>query len=316
MRASTQGRNRASLLAGLLAVPACALLWAGGGAAHAQTTTIADPAATDPAEAPNEQASDQTGAPDESRKPQRLRLRLEDVAPQKVFFKGSQPATFEYELAGSEKRDVVIEVVPKGGSRAAQRWTRDNVEPGTTQTQTWGGKKRSKGAAKAGKYVFRVREQGGGLADRSKADGDRSFGYYDHVFPIRGKHTYGDGLGAPRRGHRHQGVDVFAKCGTPLESARAGKVQFKGFQGGGAGYYVVIDGKKTGRDYVYMHLRGKAEVGEGERVRTGQRIGEVGESGNASGCHLHFELWSKPGWYQGGRILNPMKKLKKWDSWS
>ncbi len=162
----------------------------------------------------------------------------------------------------------------------------------------------------------RVREQGGELADRSGADGDRSFGYFDHVFPIRGKHTYGDGIGAPRRGHGHQGVDVFADCGAPLEAARAGKVQFKGYQGGGAGYYVVIDGRQTGRDHVYMHLRGKADVGEGERLRTGERIGAVGDSGNASGCHLHFELWSKPGWYEGGRFLNPRKKLKKWDRWT
>jgi murein DD-endopeptidase MepM/ murein hydrolase activator NlpD len=51
-------------------------------------------------------------------------------------------------------------------------------------------------------------------------------------------------------------------------------------------------------------------------VRTGQRIGEVGETGNASGCHLHFEIWSAPGWYEGGNFLNPTKKLKRWDKWS
>jgi murein DD-endopeptidase MepM/ murein hydrolase activator NlpD len=285
------------------------------------TTTTAQGAAVEPSAA-EQPAPDEAGdEPEETSAPtneraKRLRLRLENVSPQKIFFKGSAPASFKYEIAGSVERDLVIEVTREGGGEVVQRWTERNVEPGATQTQTWGGNKRGKGTAKSGAYLFRVRERGGELADRRKADGDRSFGYYDHVFPIRGKHGYGDGIGAPRRGHRHQGVDVFAGCGTPLLAARAGKVQFKGFQGSGAGNYVVIDGKGTGRDYVYMHLKGKATVRENERVRTGQRIGEVGDSGSASGCHLHFELWSKPGWYQGGRFVDPMKKLKKWDRWS
>jgi murein DD-endopeptidase MepM/ murein hydrolase activator NlpD len=78
----------------------------------------------------------------------------------------------------------------------------------------------------------------------------------------------------------------------------------------------VIDGKRTGKDFVYMHLRERAEVEQGDRVRTGQRIGEVGETGNATGCHLHFELWSAPGWYEGGRFLNPTPVLRRWDRYS
>jgi murein DD-endopeptidase MepM/ murein hydrolase activator NlpD len=306
VRARTSAGSRADPLRRLLP-PVCILLLAGGGTAHAQTTTTT----TEP-----------PGTVAES-SPPRLRLQLENVTPQKIFFKGSAPATFRYEIAGAKRRDLVIEVMRKGGSEAVQRWTAKNVQPGATQTQTWGGKTRDRDAARSGAYLFRVREKGGALAERStasaagKAEGDRSFGYFDHVFPIRGKHTYGDGVGAPRQGHTHQGQDVFADCGAPLEAARAGKVQFKGFQAGGAGYYVVIDGKKTRRDYVYMHLRGKARVAGDDRVRTGQRIGEVGESGNASGCHLHFELWSSPGWYEGGHFLRSVtRQMKRWDRWS
>ena len=50
-------------------------------------------------------------------------------------------------------------------------------------------------------------------------------------------------------------------------------------------------------------------------MRTGQRIGRVGLSGNASDCHLHFELWSRPGWYDGGRAMRSVsRQLKHWDA--
>ncbi len=129
---------------------------------------------------------------------------------------------------------------------------------------------------------------------------------------MRGKHTYGDGLGA---GRGHQGQDVFAKCGNPLQAARGGKVQTNAYHSA-AGYYVVIDGKRTRKDYVYMHMKRGGRPKEGERVKTGESIGKVGETGNASGCHLHFELWSAPGWYEGGDPLDATKYLKRWDKYS
>ena len=76
---------------------------------------------------------------------------------------------------------------------------------------------------------------------------------------------------------------MFAACGTPLVAARGGTVKFAGFHAA-AGYYVVIDGKGTGTDYAYMHLRERADVVVGDRVYTGQELGAVGESGNAVGA--------------------------------
>jgi len=63
----------------------------------------------------------------------------------------------------------------------------------------------------------------------------------------------------------------------------------------------VIDNRGAGTDYVYMHLRDVALVGTGDRVLTGEPIGFVGQTGRASGCHLHFEIWTAPGGIQAER---------------
>lgn len=136
-----------------------------------------------------------------------------------------------------------------------------------------------------------------------------------HVFPVRGPHDYGGSgarFGSGRGGRGHQGQDVFARCGTPLVAARGGRVQFRDHDSAG-GHYIVIDGARTGADYAYMHLRSRSPFRVGDRVRTGQRIGSVGASGNASGCHLHFEIWTAPGWYEGGRPTDPWRPLRLWD---
>jgi len=75
---------------------------------------------------------------------------------------------------------------------------------------------------------------------------------------------------------------------------------------------VVIDGKYTNFDYVYMHLRKMPLVKTGQRVFTGQKLGEVGDTGRATGCHLHFELWDG-GWYSGGRAVDPLPAARRWD---
>ena len=135
------------------------------------------------------------------------------------------------------------------------------------------------------------------------------------VFPIRGEHDYGNsgsGFGNAR-GRPHNGHDVFAACGTPLVAAVGGKVRYAGYHSA-AGHYIVIDGAEPDQDYVYMHLQSPPSYATGDTVGTGARIGLVGETGNARGCHLHFELWSAPGWYEGGRPFDPLPQLKAWDS--
>lgn len=132
------------------------------------------------------------------------------------------------------------------------------------------------------------------------------------VFPIRGKHSYGTETNRFGGGRGHQGQDIFAKCGERLVSALDGTVTLAKWQDR-AGNYVVIKAE-DGTSQAYMHMRGPALVEKGGAVRAGQRIGEVGDTGRASGCHLHFELWTAPGWYEGGTAIDPLATLKTWDA--
>jgi murein DD-endopeptidase MepM/ murein hydrolase activator NlpD len=128
------------------------------------------------------------------------------------------------------------------------------------------------------------------------------------VFPVAGPHTFGDGIGAARGGRSHQGQDIMAACGTPLVAISRAKVKWVKYQSA-AGNYVVIRNKKLKQDYVYAHLATRAPVTKGQIVQPGQQIGTVGQTGNASACHLHFELWAGK-YYRGGHPVDPMPFLQ------
>lgn len=124
------------------------------------------------------------------------------------------------------------------------------------------------------------------------------------VFPVRGPHQYWDGFGA---GRGHDGADVGARCGTPLVAAQAGRVRFAKYHAR-AGNYLVIDVRESIYDLAYMHLTEPAIVAPGQSIAAGQLVGTVGDTGNASGCHLHFELW-EGSYYGGGAPIDPMPYL-------
>jgi murein DD-endopeptidase MepM/ murein hydrolase activator NlpD len=132
----------------------------------------------------------------------------------------------------------------------------------------------------------------------------------DMVFPIRGRHDMGQGETSGFGGARnHQGHDLFAACGTPLVALTSGSVQQKAYHSA-AGHYLVVEAR-DGKSYAYMHLRSASALKAGQSVSAGQAVGEVGDTGRASGCHLHFEEWTAPGWYTGGRAIDPLPLLER-----
>ena len=131
------------------------------------------------------------------------------------------------------------------------------------------------------------------------------------VFPVDGKHDYGTATNGFGGGRGHKGHDVFANCGTSLVALYDATVQRKAFHSA-AGNYVVLQ-TADGASYAYMHLQAPATVKRGDLVSAGQPIGKVGDTGRASGCHLHFEQWTAPGWYEGGEPVDPLPLLKSLD---
>lgn len=247
-----------------------------------------------------------------------MRLIAEAAHPGKAFTYGDQRITYTFTLDGDRSKDLKIQAVKRKNWKTVKVWRRDNVKPGTHKVR-WNGITNKGKAASKGAYLFRIRTKRDRDIDRTRSKsngGDRSVKLYPAKFPVRARHTYGDGYGAPRAGHVHQGQDILAKCGKRVVAAKGGRVQYRAYQPGGAGNYVVIDARADPRDYVYMHLKRRGPR-KGTRVHTGETIGRVGQTGDATACHLHFEIWSRPGWYEGGHAMRSVtKKLKEWDHWS
>ena len=87
---------------------------------------------------------------------------------------------------------------------------------------------------------------------------------------------------------RHTGLDIRATYGAPVRVSAPGVVLFAGRDSGGYGTVVVVD---HGRDLktLYGHLSG-VYVRPGQRIERGAVVGAVGNSGRATGVHLHYEV--------------------------
>lgn len=103
-------------------------------------------------------------------------------------------------------------------------------------------------------------------------------------------------------GHFHSGIDLAAPAGTPV-LAPLPALAATGSQPGSCGDFVRLD-HGGGLVTLYCHLS-RVLVSPGQLVMAGDRIGEVGSSGNSTGPHLHFEVHS------GGGLLDPAAWLRQ-----
>jgi murein DD-endopeptidase MepM/ murein hydrolase activator NlpD len=120
-----------------------------------------------------------------------------------------------------------------------------------------------------------------------RGDGDDSpSGAVRFLRPVAG--PIGDGFGAPRSDHRHEGIDFPVPFGTRVGAAGVGTTIFAGYNYGGYGNLVVIQ-HRLGFTTWYAHLASITSW-VGEHVVGGTRIGYVGSTGASTGPHLHFEV--------------------------
>lgn len=103
--------------------------------------------------------------------------------------------------------------------------------------------------------------------------------------PIRGVLT--STFGEQRSGYNHKGIDLAAEIGTKIQAALDGTVNFSGVAEG-YGNVVIID-HPNNLQTVYAHCS-KLKASTGEKVLRGQVIAEVGNTGDSTGPHLHFEI--------------------------
>lgn len=124
--------------------------------------------------------------------------------------------------------------------------------------------------------------------------------YYKRV---SSKFTYKRWHPILKRYRAHLGIDYAARRGTPVKAAGNGRVSFVGRKGG-YGKTIKIS-HSGGYKTLYAHLKGyKRGIKRGKRVKKGQVIGYVGNTGMSTGPHLHFGL------YKNNRAINPNKVVK------
>ncbi|WP_409186797.1 M23 family metallopeptidase [Amycolatopsis sp. VS8301801F10] len=99
--------------------------------------------------------------------------------------------------------------------------------------------------------------------------------------------TFTSGFGA-RWGTSHLGIDIANSIGTPIYAASDGTVIQAG-PASGFGLWVRIQ-LDDGTIQVYGHMN-SFSVREGQKVKCGQQIAEIGNRGESTGPHLHFEVW-------------------------
>lgn len=139
----------------------------------------------------------------------------------------------------------------------------------------------------------RAETDGGGSLGADPADPE-----FEAPEEVRGRvcptkdFSLGDGWGADRGNRRHRGIDLHSPRGTAIFAVEDGRVNRTKRQDNGA-LQIVLKGE-GGPKYYYGHMD-EVLVDDGDRVKAGQVIGLMGDTGSPGSVHLHFEYWRSGG---------------------
>lgn len=247
------------------------------------------------------------------------RLRATRFTVSAVAVQAGAPVKFAWRLDGPVRTARASVALTPAGGGAVVTIPLGLRRTGSTSLRTW------KAVVAAGRYTAQLQASGpsgAALRRTARASGRLTLEItpppppaVSGIFPVQGPYVLGDGFGAARKGHSHQGQDISAAAGTPVVTPVSGVIHWRAFQKGGAGNYVIVRGD-DGRDYAFMHfLDGSVLVTKAQRVAAGQRLASVGSTGDSTGPHLHFEIWPT-GWYSSkdSRPVDPLADLLAWAS--
>ncbi len=228
-----------------------------------------------------------------------------EVATPKVFFDDGHPALLSVLVKDSGDAAVSADLIRLSDGAAVAHWDLGPVAPGAVSSIEWDG---TAGARVQARGAMRSRSPppalgGAGTTTAARVAGVRKAGtrpagflFLPNMFPIQGAHEYGEGegrFGAQRDGHSH----------GPGRLRR-----LRHAAGRRARRHRALEGPPGAR----RQLSGDRRREDGRRLRlhallrdppwwtratacSPARIGFVGDTGDADGCHLHFEMWSAPG---------------------
>jgi len=121
----------------------------------------------------------------------------------------------------------------------------------------------------------------------------------DFIWPVEGKIS---DVFEGAESKRHQGIDIYSTLGTPIKASNAGTVIYSNNTIKGYGNLIIL---RHSEEYVTVYAHNQMNlVKEGTWVEKGQIIGKVGQTGRATGPHLHFEI------RKNNKAMDPMLFLK------
>lgn len=140
-----------------------------------------------------------------------------------------------------------------------------------------------------------------------REEADRQSNYFSEkpsIFPVTGRVTseFGTRIHPILEGYvQHQGIDIANSMWMPIKAPADGIVVFSGVRNG-FGNFVEIEHRRSGYTTRYAHLA-ESKVKAGDRVKRGDIIASLGNTGLSTGPHLHYEV------RRDGKALNPRQFL-------
>ncbi len=131
--------------------------------------------------------------------------------------------------------------------------------------------------------------------DQMQIDAEYIKANYSFIKPLEGQITSRFGLRENVEPKYHTGIDIAEDQGTIIYAAMEGTVELVSGEGSYGNHFKITNGEVT---TLYAHCK-TVYVKEGDYVKQGEKVAEVGETGNATGPHLHFEI------IRNGQLVNP-----------